>query len=93
MNNRGSRRSLIFNMHKVRYWLSVGAQPTLGVQRLLHRFDLWPRPLVTHGSASLYERPEKKVLGVKQTRSAFNKFRNQRDHYRNLLARHFALVE
>ena len=55
------KRSIALNKHKVRYWLSVGAQPTRGVERLLHKFgsEFYPKPVVPFGSASLYDREAK----------------------------------
>lgn len=32
------KRGIVLNKHKIRYWLSVGAQPTKGVVRLLNKF-------------------------------------------------------
>jgi len=43
----------------IRYWLSVGAQPTGGVIRLLEKFDMYPKRPIAHGSKSLYEKPER----------------------------------
>ena len=58
------RRAVALNKHKLRYWLSVGAEPTLGVQRLLAKFgpEFYPKPVIPFGSASLYEKPEKKTF-------------------------------
>jgi hypothetical protein len=39
--------------------LSVGAEPTPGVQRLLHRFDFCPKAPAPFGSTHEYQRPER----------------------------------
>ena len=52
-------RQVVLNTHRARYWLSVGAQPTRGVQRLLEKFDFVPKKPAVFGSPHAYERPEK----------------------------------
>ena len=61
-------RGIVLNKHKIRYWLSVGAQPTNGVIRLLNKFDFYPKSPVPFGSATLYEKPEKEyhLTGFKE---------------------------
>ena len=55
------KRSIAINKHKLRYWLSVGALPTKGVERLLHKFgsEFYPKPVVPFGSSSLYDKTVK----------------------------------
>jgi len=45
------------NKHKARYWIGVGAQPTLQVARLLNKFDFFPKPPVPFGTHSTWEKP------------------------------------
>jgi len=52
-------RGMVLNKHKCRYWLSVGAQPTLPVIRILNRFGFYPKHPVPLGSSSLYEKPKR----------------------------------
>jgi small subunit ribosomal protein S16 len=54
-------RGVVLNKHKIRYWLAVGAQPTNGVAKLLHKFgkDFYPKLPVPLGSKSLYDKPKK----------------------------------
>lgn len=50
-------RSMVLNRHKARYWLSVGAEPSNGVQRVLTKFGFWPKPPIPFGNATAYETP------------------------------------
>lgn len=52
-------RQVAINKHRARYWLSVGAEPTNRVHRLLHKFGMLPKLPSVWGSAHEYERPEK----------------------------------
>lgn len=52
-------RQVTLNKHRVRYWLSVGAQPTKKVQRLLHKFDFMPKPASPFGQQHTYAKPER----------------------------------
>jgi small subunit ribosomal protein S16 len=54
-------RGILLNKHRIRYWLSVGAQPTNGVVRLFNRFgnDFFPKLPTPFGSNSTFERPAK----------------------------------
>jgi small subunit ribosomal protein S16 len=53
------QRGIVLNRHKIRYWLSVGAQPTKGVVRLLNKFDMYPKTPVPWGADNCYEKPDK----------------------------------
>ena len=55
------QRGIVLNKHKIRYWMSVGAQPTNGVAKLFNKYgdDFYPKLPVPFGSQSLYEIPEK----------------------------------
>lgn len=52
-------RSISFNRYKVKYWLSVGATPTPGAQRLLAMAGLYVKKPVPYGSKFLYEKKTK----------------------------------
>ena len=52
-------RSIVFNKHRLNYWLAVGAQPTHGVHRLLSIINVLPKKPIPFGSKSLYPKPEK----------------------------------
>ena len=52
-------RQVTLNLHRVRYWLSVGATPTPKVARLLHKFGFVPKPPAPFGSQHVYEKPER----------------------------------
>lgn len=43
-------RQITLNKHRVRYWLSVGATPTRGAQRLLEKFEFVPKRPTPFGS-------------------------------------------
>ena len=53
------KRSININTHRANYWLSVGAVPTKGAHRVLHRFGLLPPWYSAYGSAQSYEKPER----------------------------------
>lgn len=52
-------RQIVLNTHRARYWLSVGAEPTKGVARLLEKFDMVPPKPKHYGSTYSYEKPVK----------------------------------
>lgn len=52
-------RAIMYNKHRLNYWLSVGAQPTEGVHRLLSMLNILPKKPIPFGSKSLYSKPEK----------------------------------
>jgi ribosomal protein S16 len=52
-------RAIIFNKHRLHYWLSVGAKPTEGVHRLLSMVNILPKKPIPFGSKSVYPKPEK----------------------------------
>lgn len=60
-------RHIALNKHRVRYWLSVGAEPTGRVQRLLEKFDFVPKAYAPFGSQHQYQKPEK-VYGLQAFR-------------------------
>ncbi len=47
-------RMISLNSHKIRYWLSVGAQPTGAVHRILNFAGLLPKKPVPFGSKQMY---------------------------------------
>jgi hypothetical protein len=63
----------------MRYWLSVGAEPTRQVQHILERYDFVPKRPHPYGSQHFYEKKEKPVgmqfwMGMKNTsRSSLNR--------------------
>ena len=80
------------NKHKARYWLSVGAQPTKGVIRLLNKYDFFPKHPAPHGTASVYEKPEK-VYKINNFKDYFKKIRNPEGHFARLLQGEINAVE
>ena len=52
-------RQYSLNVHRARYWLSVGATASDRCHHILSKFDLVPRRPHVWGSAHAYERPEK----------------------------------
>ena len=87
-------RGILLNRHKIRYWMSIGAQPTNGVARILNKFgeDFWPRFPTTHGSSSLYDKP-KKVYHLEGARDTFSKTQNPKYHYQQMMQEQFNLIE
>ena len=51
------KRGCVLNRHKLRYWLSIGAEPTPGVIRVLNKYEMYPKKPVPWGTASVYEKP------------------------------------
>ena len=88
-------RGILLNRHKIRYWMSVGAQPTDAVVRVLNRFgnDFWPKLPMPFGSASLYEKPKREygIAGHKDT--GFTKLHHSKYRYRQMLQEQFNIVE
>lgn len=78
------KRSVVLNVHKTRYWLSVGAQPTDRCARLLSFFKMFPKPVTPFGSGSLYEKPEKDHYVNWYTKDWQN-LRTAKVHYRQKL--------
>ncbi len=52
-------RSIIYNKHRLQYWISVGAQPTEKVRKLLEKIDFLPKKPAPYGDKYLYEKPAK----------------------------------
>lgn len=52
-------RSISINKYKLKYWLSVGATPTEGAQRILSMAGLFIKKPVPYGSKYLYEKKTK----------------------------------
>lgn len=58
--NKTVARGVLMNMHKMRYWLSVGAEPTDAVVRVFNKYGgIYPKLPIPHGSSTLYEKPKK----------------------------------
>jgi hypothetical protein len=72
------------NKHKARYWIGVGAQPTLQVARLLNKFDFFPKPPVPFGTHSTWVKPQKEKK-LFQFHDLAKKFRAPDIHYKSLL--------
>jgi len=71
----------LINKHKIRYWLSVGAQPTGGVVRVLSKYgtDFFPKYPIPYGKERTYEKPERKygLMGYRKNyRKTLNKNRD-----------------
>ena len=86
------QRGIVLNKHKIRYWLSVGAQPTKGVVRLLNKFDFYPRSPVPHGALSLYEKPDK-VYKIEHFKDTFNQKKTMKLKYMKMLQEQMNIVE
>ena len=84
-------RGIVLNKHKIRYWLSVGAEPTKGVVRLLNKFEFYPRTPVPWGSASLYEKPDK-VYQIEGWKDQYKSKRNTMK-YKQMLQEQINIVE
>lgn len=52
-------RSIVFNFHKVKYYLSHGALPTKGVYKLLQKTGIVPPLPIPYGSSQTYIKEEK----------------------------------
>ena len=52
-----NERSIILNRPRLKYWLSVGAEPTQPVLKLMSMADFFPKTPPTHGTATLYPKP------------------------------------
>ena len=52
-------RQYSLNLHRAKYWLSVGATATNRVHHIMSKFGLVPRRPHVWGSAHAYEKPEK----------------------------------
>lgn len=63
-------RQITLNQHRLRYWFSVGATPTRGVQRLLEKYGFVPRAPRPFGQEHAYTKPEKSYKNTPYT--AFN---------------------
>ena len=89
---RTTQRGIVLNKHKARYWLSVGAQPTKGVIRLLNKFDFFPKHPVPFGTDSVYEKPEK-IYPLEGFRDHFKKQRDPGMVYKQMLQEQINIVE
>jgi flagellar biosynthesis GTPase FlhF len=85
-------RGIVLNKHKIRYWLSVGAEPTKGVVRLLNQFDFYPKTPVPWGSDNLYEKPDK-VYQLEGWKDHFKSHKNASLKYRQMLQEQINVVE
>ena len=86
------KRGIVLNKHKIRYWLSVGAQPTKGVVRLLNKFEFYPKTPVPWGSDNLYEKPEK-VYQIEGWKDHFKNNKNPDWKYKQMLQEQINIVE
>jgi ribosomal protein S16 len=82
------QRSIIMNKPRIRYWLAMGAQPTPRAWRLLSYFDLWPKPLIPYGTATLYPKPERTF---KEPRWPYKRVPKKIQHLQNEVLRQDAL--
>lgn len=74
--------------------MSVGAQPTNAVARVLNRFgdEIWPKVPIPLGSNSVYEKP-KKIYYVEGARDTWSKHENRKYKYKQMLQEQFNLIE
>jgi hypothetical protein len=86
------KRGIVLNKHKIRYWLSVGAQPTKGVVRLLNKFEFYPKTPVPWGSDNLYEKPDK-VYKIEGWKDHFKNNKNPDWKYKQMLQEQINIVE
>jgi small subunit ribosomal protein S16 len=61
-------RSIIINRPRLKYWIGIGAQPTVGVFKLLSKIGFLPKKPPPFGTHTLYPIPEKsqKILPPQQ---------------------------
>lgn len=92
--NKTVPRGILLNRHKIRYWISVGAEPTASAARILNKFgdDFWPQVPTPHGRASQYERPAK-VYHLAGARDGWSKQVNPKFKYKQMLQEQFNLIE
>lgn len=83
---------MVLNKHKCRYWLSVGAEPTGGVIRILNKFGFYPKAGIPWGSASVYEKPEKEYKGHGFA-DTYKRMKNTKYHYKQMLQEQMNIVE
>lgn len=89
--NKTVPRGIVLNQHKLRYWLSVGASPTSGALRVLHKFGgFFPKPPIPFGHSSVYEKPPKKIEND-QLKNMWKK--DSKIKYRQMLQAEMNLVE
>jgi len=80
-------RGIVLNKHKIRYWLSVGAQPTNGVIRILSKLgpDFFPKGVVPGGTANTYEKPPKHYRLQDIKKKMGQRFKSEKYEYRQML--------
>lgn len=83
-NQKSYKRGMVLNKHKVRYWLSVGAEPTPGVIRVLNRYGLYPKSPTSFGKDTLYEKPLKEYK-LNNWRDGWKTTRNQKWHFYQMI--------
>jgi small subunit ribosomal protein S16 len=58
-NRKTVPRQVSLNIHRAKYWLSVGAEPSRQVHRLFSKFGLLPQLPPKYGSVHHYDKPER----------------------------------
>jgi hypothetical protein len=71
----------------------MGAEPTNGVIRLLNKFNLYPKYPAPHGSASLFERPQRTYWGRLVPKYTYRKWRMGNNAYIHMMQKQFANLE
>lgn len=97
--NKTVPRGIVLNRHRIKYWLSVGAQPTRGVVRIFNMMgdDFFPAHPTAWGSASKYEKPEKRhfleTTAIRHDPHTMELKHDQELKYRQMLQEQINIVE
>ena len=91
-NQKSYKRGMVLNKHKVRYWLSVGAEPSPGVVRVLNRYGLFPKSPVAFGRETTYDKPLKEYK-LNNWKDGWKTNRNQKWHYYQMIQEQINIVE
>jgi len=96
MTRKTVMRHISMNIHRAKYWLSVGASPTKGAHKVMARFGLLPPLPCAYGSGQSYEKPER----VYPNRTYFRFLQHRKPdapalalHYKQKLLEEMNLVE
>ena len=71
-------RQISLNIHRAKYWLSVGAEPSRKVHRLFSKFGILPNLPPKYGQVHHYDKPEKEPH-----RTYYRALGRKRDHAHN----------
>ena len=83
-NTQSYKRGCVLNRHKLRYWLSIGAEPTPAVIRVLNKYDMFPKKPIPWGSASNYEKPLHQYC-IQGWKDYFKQKKNPQFHYYQMI--------